>query len=42
MGDFADALIAIWDGKSRGTKNMIDYATKKGLKVYVERIDAVD
>jgi YspA, cpYpsA-related SLOG family len=42
MGDFADALIAIWDGKSTGTKNMIDYATKKGLKVYVERIDAVD
>jgi hypothetical protein len=42
MGDFADALIAIWDGKSTGTKNMIDYETKKGLMVYVERIDAVD
>ena len=39
MGDFADALIAIWDGQSRGTKHMIDYATKKGLKVYVERTD---
>jgi hypothetical protein len=25
MGDYADALIAIWDGKSRGTKGMIDY-----------------
>ena len=37
MGDFADALIALWDGQSRGTKHMIDYATKKGLKVHVER-----
>lgn len=35
MGDYAEALIAIWDGKSRGTKGMIDYAKKKGLAVYV-------
>lgn len=39
MADYADALIAIWDGKSRGTKDMIDRATKKGLKVYVKRVD---
>lgn len=38
MGDYADALIAIWDGKSPGTKQMIDYATKKGLKVYVWKV----
>lgn len=25
MGDYADALIAFWDGKSRGTKHMIEY-----------------
>src|SRR5688500_4746323 len=25
MGDYCDVIIAIWDGKSRGTKNMIDY-----------------
>ena len=24
MGDYADYLIAFWDGKSRGTKNMIE------------------
>ena len=42
MGDFADALIALWDGKSRGTKNMIDYAKQKGLKVHVEIINALD
>ena len=35
MGDYADMLIAFWDGKSKGTKNMIDYATKKGLVVKV-------
>lgn len=37
MGDYADALIAIWDGESKGTKHMIDYATKVGIKVYVHR-----
>ena len=35
MGDYADALIVLWDGESRGTKHMIDYATKKGLKVFI-------
>jgi hypothetical protein len=38
MGDYADALVAIWDGQSRGTKDMIDYATKKGLNVFVYKI----
>jgi hypothetical protein len=40
MADYADALIAIWDGKSSGTKHMIDTAKSKGLKVYVFRMDA--
>ena len=35
MADYADALIAIWDGKSKGTKWMIDVANKRGLMVYV-------
>jgi hypothetical protein len=35
MADYAEALIALWDGTSRGTKNMIDLAQKRGLKVYV-------
>ena len=38
MGDYADALVALWDGKSKGTKGMIDYAKKKGLKVYVYQL----
>ena len=35
MGNYADALIAFWDGVSKGTKHMIDIATNKGLKVCV-------
>ena len=33
MADYADALVAIWDGESRGTKDMIDKAMAKGLQV---------
>lgn len=33
MGDFADGLLALWDGESNGTKGMIDYARLKGLEV---------
>jgi hypothetical protein len=35
MTDYADALIAVWDGESKGTKDMIAKAEKKGLKVFV-------
>ena len=35
MAENADALIAIWDGKSRGTGNMIETAYELGLKVFV-------
>lgn len=37
MADKADALIAFWDGTSRGTANMIDIARKKKLPVRVIR-----
>lgn len=37
MAENADGLIAMWDGESRGTKNMIETATKLGLRVYVKR-----
>jgi len=36
MAVYGEALIAIWDGESRGTKNMIDEARGQDLKVYVE------
>lgn len=35
MAKYADALIAVWDGKSKGTKDMIEQANKKKLKVFV-------
>lgn len=35
MARNADALVAFWDGKSKGTKHMIDIARLHGLKVRV-------
>lgn len=35
MAEYADALIAVWDGSSRGTAHMIDHARKRGLPVFV-------
>lgn len=35
MAEYADALVAFWDGKSRGTMHMINVAKKKGLQVKV-------
>lgn len=40
MASNADALIAVWDGSSRGTAHMIDTAKKKGLRVYVLNVGA--
>lgn len=35
MAEYADGLVAFWDKKSKGTKNMIDTALKMGLVVVV-------
>lgn len=35
MAILSDALIALWDGKSRGTKHMIEEAKRRGLRVFV-------
>lgn len=35
MTNFADALIAFWDGKSSGIRNLIERANKKDIKVAV-------
>lgn len=37
MASAANSLIAFWDGKSRGTKNMIETAKNHNLKVVVVR-----
>ena len=39
MAEYADSLIAFWDGKSRGTKNMIETAKKLKLNVEVVMIE---
>ena len=38
MAKSADLLIAIWDGESRGTKNMIFEARDVGIPVHVHRV----
>ncbi len=35
MAEYSDALLAFWDGESKGTENMIEEATKLGLFVKV-------
>ena|SRR3990172_8219908 len=35
MAEYADALIAVWDGKSKGTKHMIDIMEKMGKPTYI-------
>lgn len=38
MAQNADALIAVWDGESRGTFNMIKLAEKYNLEVFVKMV----
>lgn len=40
MAKNADALVAFWDGESRGTKHMIELAGKYGLKTRVIKGDS--
>lgn len=35
MAKEGDMLIAFWDGRSKGTKDMIDRAFKNKLKIYI-------
>ena len=42
MAEYADALIAVWDGVSPGTKHMIDIARNKDLSVYVIMVGLKD
>lgn len=39
MGDVAHACVTFWDGKSTGTKHMIDIATRKGIPLRVIRYE---
>lgn len=35
MADYADALVLVWDGHSRGSADMLARAVRGGLKVFV-------
>ena len=37
MAEYADALLAYWNGESRGTANMIEEARARGLKIGIKR-----
>lgn len=39
MAAKAEALIAVWDGQSPGTRHMIQTARDRGLRIYVWRTD---
>ena len=35
MALYAEALIAVWDGMSRGSRHMIELAQRQGLRVHI-------
>lgn len=37
MAEYADALVAFWNGESKGTKSMIELAEKNLLQIKVVR-----
>ncbi len=40
MAAYADSLVALWDGHSRGTRHMIEEARRRGLKLCVVNLAA--
>lgn len=39
MAECSDALVAVWDGESKGTRNMIEQARARRLQVYVHQVE---
>jgi len=37
MAEYADALIAVWNGESAGTKDMIDQMKQRGKPIFVDK-----
>jgi len=37
MAHYCDAVVAFWDGKSRGTKQMIEYSKSLGKRVIIKQ-----
>lgn len=42
MAQYADALIAIWDGRSFGTRGMIEIAKSYKLRMFIVRTDVAE
>lgn len=42
MAEYSDSLICFWDGESKGTKNMIDEATKRGLEIHILNYEKIN
>lgn len=42
MAEYANALVAVWDGKSTGTRNMIELALRTGLPIHVVNVKGKD
>lgn len=42
MAEYADALILLWDGKSRGSASMLRLAKEAGLKIYEKVVGGVE
>ena len=42
MAELADALVAVWDGESVGTRDMIRKANKRNIPVYIHYYDDAD
>ena len=36
MAEYSDGLIAFWNGKSKGTKHMIDLARERNLRIKIK------
>ena len=41
MADYADALVCVWDGKSKGSRHMINIAEEKGLKIHIHVVSSL-
>lgn len=39
MGEVGEQLILVWDGISKGSKNMYDIAKAKGIPIYVKTVN---
>lgn len=42
MAEYSDGLILIWDGQSKGSKNMLSEAKKRGLRIFNVTIQEIE